>query len=416
MVAGDRAGLLVMPPAGDPGSPPAFKVPVALDGDGRLIGRDDAVKGASYRCPACRTRLVFKAGQVRARHFAHAPTYACYPETVVHETAKQLIAQVVIDWATRGGPRPTVEKRCKMCFRSFDENLGRIDGAAVEHRLADGLVADVALMRESRAVAVVEVLVSHAVDVDKARRLTMPWLEVRGEDVVADPLRWKPVASGNVRPLICERCTARDRSAAELCRALGMTYDDNRYLAETYSCYRCHKKTPVFAWRREQLWETRIPPKPMPRTVEWRRSATLGRHYWANTCAHCKALLGDNFLFRDADSPFVGREELHSRSEEEEGGLLDLTSVRERLAAPRPDAVPTSPYETEVVRCRVCRAKTRYYSWDGEEPPEPRPDTVRLANGPAGREVPEGLLPVALPPTGAEWRNYCLHCDAELDP
>jgi hypothetical protein len=393
--------------------PIAFKVPVALADDGRLVKRADAIKGERYRCPACETDLVFKAGAIRARHFAHAPTYACHPETVLHETAKRLIAQVVTDWTKGTGPCPTVRKRCKLCYRDYDEPLrGRIDEASVEYRLSDGLVADIALLRGQNVVAVVEILVSHAVDGDKAARLTVPWLELRGVDIVADPVSWKPVASGSVRPVLCKRCVTRDRSAADLCRALGIEYDPMRYLAAVYACYRCQKKTPVFAWTRGQHHEVRKPPQPQPRTIQWRYTRTVGHRYWANTCAHCGWGFGDWHLFMQPDGPFFGRPELQDDGTNNVD--LELAPVIERIA-PRRAAAPASPYEVDVVRCRECRAETRYFTWDGDEPPDPRPETVRLVGSPPRSASSPGLLPVILPASPGSWQNHCLHCDASLE-
>ena len=143
-------------------------------------------KGTPGRGPL---RLVSRPlGPIRARHFAHAPTHGCYPETVVHDTAKQLIAQVVTDWVGGRGPRPVVEKACQLCRRAYLGPLGdQIETATFEHRLPTGLVADAALLRHGEPIGVVEIRVSHAVDRAKASRLTLPWVELRGDDVVKEP-------------------------------------------------------------------------------------------------------------------------------------------------------------------------------------------------------------------------------------
>ena len=93
---------------------------------------------------------------------------------------------------------------------------------------------------------------------------------------------------------------------------------------------------------------------------------------------------------------------------------LDLAPLIERIA-PRRAAAPASPYEVDVVRCRECRAETRYFTWDGVEPPDPRPETVRLVGSPPRSASPPGLLPVILPASPGSWQNQCLHCDASLE-
>ena len=389
-----------------------FRVPIGVAVDGRLVRREDAAKGEPYSCPACSSRLVFRAGSIRATHFAHQPTQACHPETAVHEAAKRLVAQAVVDWLTDAGPQPMVEKSCRGCYRTFlDPIAGRPSRAAIEFRLDDGLVADVVLLGDTKVLAVIEIWVAHRVDGAKAARLLVPWIELRGEDVILDAVNWKPVNAGNLRPFWCDHCLARDRSAAELCRRLGIDFDATRYLPAVDTCWKCNKPTPVFAWRRGQLHETERPPAPMPRTIEWRFSKTLGGGYWANTCFHCRTLIGDGFLFMHGDSPFMGREELYASSEEEGGALLDLTPTLERLAAPQRQAPAPSAYRSEVVRCPECRSETRYLTWDGADPPAPRPNTIRQSDL-SERLASHGL--VATPPNGM-WLNHCFHCDAVLD-
>lgn len=72
--------------------------------------------------------------------------------------------------------------------------------------------------------------------------------------------------------------------------------DDRPFVAELETCFRCRKDTPVFWWDGVPFAET-APPWPMPANIKRRYSKTYGGKYWANTCFHCGALQGDNFLF-----------------------------------------------------------------------------------------------------------------------
>ena len=93
----------------------AFRAPLALDSAGQLVHPQEAAPGDTYRCPACGDRLIFKAGQVRPWHFAHAANGNCTPESVTHQTAKRLIQQVVTAWKAGEGAKPQIFRRCAQC-------------------------------------------------------------------------------------------------------------------------------------------------------------------------------------------------------------------------------------------------------------------------------------------------------------
>jgi Competence protein CoiA-like family len=406
---GDSQGSVSAAPRG------IFKVPLGIGDDDRLVSRTEATKGQRYRCPACLSPLLFKAGPIRADHFSHAPTLACHPETVIHEAAKRIVAQVVADWQAGAGPQPLVANRCAECLGEGIEPLGgHVDGARVEQRLADGLVADVALLRGEVVVAVVEIQVTHAVDPDKAARLTVPWLELRGEDVLADPIRWTPIASGNVRRHVCVACRARRQQATDLARSLAVDFDPTIYEPGIATCYRCGKGTLVFAWRRGQLHETEAPPQPRPSVIELRFSRMAGHRYWANVCLHCHSLFGDWFLFAEPDGPFFGRADLQGK-EEYDYNQESARALPRKPLAPRRIASRTSPYDVEVVRCPECRLETRYFTWQGDEPPEPRPESVWRDGALPQRAAPHGILPLFLPATKGVWWNHCAYCQASLE-
>lgn len=127
-------------------------------------------------------------GPIVARHFAHLPEAFCAPETVVHHTAKHLIVQAITDWRSGSGPQPSIGRPCSLCHGSIYQPVPpKITDARVEHRLPDGLVADVPLMAGDTLAAVVEIFVSHAVEAEstacsavqshqaQTRRRAPPW-------------------------------------------------------------------------------------------------------------------------------------------------------------------------------------------------------------------------------------------------
>lgn len=290
-----------------------FRVPHGLTADGRLVSATEAVRTKAYACPVCDSRLSLHAGPIVRRHFAHLPAAVCAPETVVHHTAKHLIAQAVSDWRSGTGPVPTIGRPCSRCRQGYTYQAlpERITGSRVEYRLADGLVADVALLEGEKLAAIVEIFVTHTVDDRKAIRLDrLPWVELHGPSVILDPLRWHPMATGNLRPSRdrpCEECMAMEKrleqQVEQVARHWRIDLPGKPYRVVVHDCYRCGTDILLFDWG--GMWGAQKPPYPVPWTVKPTFSQTIGRTYWMNTCPKCKAKQGDHFikyLFGDPDN------------------------------------------------------------------------------------------------------------------
>jgi len=161
-----------------------FRVPLGVAEHGDLIRPEVAVKGEPFACPGCGDPLTFRAGEVRARHFAHRATGICTSETVLHATAKRLVAESVDLWRAGRRETPVTVRRCATCNRSFNRPIPEsVTHAVVERQLASGRVVDVALLgADDIVVGAVEVFVAHAVDESKAVDLgSLPWVEVAAE-------------------------------------------------------------------------------------------------------------------------------------------------------------------------------------------------------------------------------------------
>jgi len=290
-----------------------FRVPSGLTAAGRLVSATEAIPTEAYTCPVCGSRLSLHAGPIVRRHFAHLPAAVCAPETVVHPTAKHLIAQAVSDWRSGTIPAPTIGRPCSRCRQGYVYQAlpDRITHARVEFRLAEGLVADVALLNGEKVEAIVEICVTHAVDADKAMRLDrLPWIELHGPSVVHDPLRWHPMATGNLRPArerLCEGCIdvekRLEQQVEQVARNWHIELPGKPYKVVVHDCYRCGSDILLFDWG--GMWDSHEPPYPVPWTVKPTFSQTIGRNYWMNTCPKCKAKQGDHFikyLFGDPDN------------------------------------------------------------------------------------------------------------------
>lgn len=281
-------------------------VPYGINPAGLLVSAADADRTTAYRCPECQSALVLRAGEVVVHHFAHKADTACTGETISHETAKRLLAQVIREQTAIESPRTiSLACACDRCASTFLVQLprDRFTRAAVEHRVGN-FVCDVAGLKNDEVILALEVLATHAVPEAKAHALSVPWIEVTAESVLTDPYRWTPTNS-RLKPVVCPSCKTflgklmvlAERWDIPLDRLAGYR-DPARatYLAAIEPCWKCGEEILVFWWPGVPFCEAE-PPKPRPRTIQNLYSKTFGGKYWANTCPGCKALQGDNFIF-----------------------------------------------------------------------------------------------------------------------
>ncbi len=282
----------------------SLKVPLAYDEARNLVSIEAAERGKAYFCPSCNTPLIFKHGAVKVRHFAHQPSEVCNQETITHKVAKLCIQQAVLDWKAGKARIPIVERACQICDEPIKLPIpSEIDNALLEHRLSDGSVADVALMINGSPIIAIEIRVSHAVDEIKAQRLTIPFIELDGIDVLENPATWLPIED-SLEPLLCNSCLS-DYQQFETRMKLISAYTkvqlpESYYRYAPYHCWKCHKDMLVFSWPDIMMWNPEKPSKiPIPRTVR------KGDYpYWGNFCPHCDSLQGDNYVHMRLESPF----------------------------------------------------------------------------------------------------------------
>lgn len=177
-------------------------IPEALAPTGEQIAATEARKEITYRCPICRSRVILRAGEILQPHFAHRPDVECAltkGESWSHWHAKHRITQVV-----REDPkRVRLHRTCDTCGDEADQTLpDTIQDVAVEYTLPSGLRVDVMILGPSGPLCAIEIHQTHAVDREKAARLTVPWIELDAEAVLADPWMWRP-RNENLKPWPC---------------------------------------------------------------------------------------------------------------------------------------------------------------------------------------------------------------------
>lgn len=290
-------------------------VPYGLDPQGVLVSAAEAIRETQYCCPECSTPLVIRSGELVVRHFAHKASTSCTGETIAHKTAKRLLVQVISEYSSSAKARPiSLSCTCALCQRttSITLPLNSFTSACEEQRIGE-FVCDVVAFRESEQVLAIEVLVTHAVDEIKATALPIPWLELSAARVLENPYHWRPV-SAHLKPVTCSECknhigklhSLADRWSQpfhEPARACDPSRD--KYLSAIETCWKCKNEILVYWWSGVPFADVE-PPAPKPRTIQHRYSKQFGGSYWANTCPHCDAVQGDNFLFLGTQPLFKG--------------------------------------------------------------------------------------------------------------
>ena len=288
-----------------------LRVPFAIDNEKRLYNPQTAEKGQSYFCPACQDPVILKKGEIKTPHFAHKMSETCNQETILHKTAKQLIFDVISDWKSGKIDAPVLKRKCEICRKFMDQPLpDKVERAVLEYRTSDGFVVDVALIVEDNPAAAVEIRVSHAVDKNKAKLLSIPFIELEGQKVIENPAIFEPIRDHffSFTCRTCKQAKARFQvKVNEIAEQTGVEISDHYYRYGFCECWKCKREIIVFAWPKVSEWDYSTPKvKPIPKTIQYRYSKTVGRKYWVNTCPRCKSIQGDFFLFSEPDGPFFG--------------------------------------------------------------------------------------------------------------
>lgn len=294
-----------------------FQIPLAVDARGRLVPPEEATRAGRYRCPCCDGAIDLHAGEKKRWHFHHRVA-VCAVETVLHLSAKRCIVQAIEDWHAGVGPAPAFLRRCSAaeCSETSLQSIPKkVVRAREELRLRSGHVVDVGLLGVGDLpVAAIEVLVSHAVDREKATELGVPWIEVAAADVCAGRgLVLTPLRDRFIPWLCAEHAGQRGEAAREtretralrnrLVRALPYRVEDfaGFHVAGVTRCPSGHD-TVVLGW------EGREPPWPRPPHVvatardedayfdstQSKTRRVLGfRRRWASTCTRCNAVVAE---------------------------------------------------------------------------------------------------------------------------
>lgn len=169
-----------------------LRVPVALDGAGKVVQALTATKGQRYTCPECKGEVRVRRGQKYQPHFYHLNLTDCTGESAIHEAAKQLLAQQIqqelvtyqeVRWQVvcRGLPEDGGCKNRMTLLRAYPihewENV-QLEVSYGAYRF------DVAVTQEDQLLFGFEVFYRHEVPEEKAEGLDVPWIELYAEDIL----------------------------------------------------------------------------------------------------------------------------------------------------------------------------------------------------------------------------------------
>lgn len=293
-----------------------LKVPVAYDEGRNIIGPDIAEKGKRYFCPACGDSLIFKHGQIMTAHFAHRPSTICSQETITHKAAKLLIQKSIMDWKAGLSSAPQIQRQCHLCRKFFWQCVpDKVTGAELEVRLPDNHVVDIALLSNNAPIAAIEIFVTHLVDRDKATKLSIPYIELAGKDVLDNPLEWNPM-SDKLNEFTCKECknaiTRFNATVRKISNDTHIGIPKSYYRYAPYKCWKCKKDIIVFWWPVEYRDDVPIEelcrPKetPIPKTIQYRFTKSSKIKKWCNVCPYCGQVQGNSFVYDDRNPLSAG--------------------------------------------------------------------------------------------------------------
>jgi Competence protein CoiA-like family len=288
-----------------------LKIPLASDENARVVHPEVASKDSKYFCPSCEDLLILRKGKIKRAHFSHKASNSCSQETVIHKLAKSLIVQVIKDWKAGKGEAPTVKRKCLECGTYTIQKIPKsVDGAIEERKLDSGYIADVAILKNHETVAVVEVKVHHAVDEEKKTNIGIPFIEVLGEEIIEQPLKWNPITD-RFNKFKCKKCeeaiVAYQSRIQTISKETEVPIPETHFRTAYNDCWKCGKEMLIFVWRGDSIHNDKSPNGiEKPKTIQFRYSKMAGTEYWANTCPYCNSIQGDFFLYSEPDSPLFG--------------------------------------------------------------------------------------------------------------
>lgn len=271
---------------------------------GLFIHANDTQAGAKYQCPCCGVYLTHQQTELGAI-FTHPPSTQCNDPELTQ--AKVLLYKTLFDNTHKNQAIKLIQP-CVQCGDEIESTFqsgsftGLIDCSS---RKEDVVV-------QKRGQGELAIYINTERQKCEETQINGHWL-VFDASTITDTKDWKPTKT-SMGERICAGCYEHNNDIRAVARHFNIAdniyttskLDTNaRYIARLDSCFRCNTHIPVF-WFEGVPFSQSEPPEPKPHTIKYAFSELYNGSYWANTCANCNTVQGDNHLFVLAGGVFRG--------------------------------------------------------------------------------------------------------------
>jgi hypothetical protein len=314
-------------------APSNISYPVA-DLDGRLVWAadlaHDQLRPEGLACVGCGARLLLRAGERNAAHFAHYDATQCTsPETALHRAAKRIIADS-INSSRRQEWRYAAGWQCGLCKAARHTNLAAasVGGAVLERNLGP-VQPDIAILDTAgRPRLAVEVVVTHPPEPE-----TLAWYLDNNIGVLVVEPTWEAIkelregfTATAAHTMPCTSWRHPLDPTDEQCDCGRPVRSLRVELAHGSDCWRCKREVPAvdviesFPDRTSRALRASDPSlagiakqvKSMRVGLRDDFSKTENRHYLMHHCPHCGAKAGDYFQYEHtAHNTLIAGSDVH---------------------------------------------------------------------------------------------------------
>lgn len=283
-------------------------LPYAYDSTNYLVHIDEAHKGETYRCPECGKVLSLNISKIpegqkfhRRNHFSHpkgSPDNQC-TESFLHKLFKEKAAEFIQRKITNGDSTFIFSWHCNECFEEHCGNmLKKAKSVRLEYEL-DSCRPDIALLDENgKVVIVIEVVVTHRTTSEAIayyNKHKIACLQVYVSDFKdCDLVEYKLMHPDYVNLCPTPNCKICDHKMQKA-----------KMVIMDYPCWRCGKdmKIAMIDANHGQILTPEVFTHEEVKFanvngafIKLNYSNTIKESYFANTCNHCKAFIGQHHM------------------------------------------------------------------------------------------------------------------------
>lgn len=281
----------------------------ALDNDGTLVHIDNALKGISYKCPVCGSKLCLRKSRLpigsrfyKRSHFAHLSdgtnSNKC-SESFLHKLFKERCAEFILH-KIKNHEDIIIKWSCDICREKHQRNLiENICDVKTEYRLNE-CIPDIALFDNvGNVVCVIEIIVTHKPEENVAKYYKDNNI-LCVEIIVNDFDDCDKILEKLSEPNKINLCYS------PICNSCHFPMNEAKLVIYNTKCYECNKDIKIAAIIDKEGY-TLIGPEnftdeelaiSLELGVDIRNcySNTLREHYNANYCENCDSFIGKNYL------------------------------------------------------------------------------------------------------------------------